>query len=99
MQAQYEATAARQAAGMATQADVLSALKSVQDQDTAILTAQKSADNVHRSLCLMLGWAVDGQPEIRDVPEPDLNRKMCIRDRFTRSGTKTRERPRLSAGV
>ena len=37
MQAQYEATAARQAAGMATQADVLSALKSVQDQDTAIL--------------------------------------------------------------
>ena len=40
MQAQYEATAARQAAGMATQADVLSALKSVQDQDTAILTAQ-----------------------------------------------------------
>ena len=46
MQAQYEATAARQAAGMATQADVLSALKSVQDQDTAILTAQKSADNV-----------------------------------------------------
>ena len=22
----------------------------------------------------MLGWAVDGQPEIRDVPEPDLNR-------------------------
>ena len=74
MQAQYEATAARQAAGMATQADVLSALKSVQDQDTAILTAQKSADNVHRSLCLMLGWAVDGQPEIRDVPEPDLNR-------------------------
>ena len=74
LKAQYEATVARQAAGMATQADVLSALKSVQDQDTAILSAQKSADNVHRSLCLMLGWAVDGQPEIRDVPEPDLNR-------------------------
>ena len=74
LQSQYEATVARQAAGMATQADVLSALKSVQDQDTAILSAQKSADNVHRSLCLMLGWAVDGQPEIRDVPEPDLNR-------------------------
>ena len=34
LKAQYEATVARQAAGMATQADVLSALKSVQDQDT-----------------------------------------------------------------
>ena len=67
LKAQYEATVARQAAGMATQADVLSALKSVQDQDTAILSAQKSADNVHRSLCLMLGWAVDAkieQPEL-----------------------------------
>lgn len=74
LQTQYEATVARQAAGMATQTDVLSALKLVQDQDTAILSAQKSADNVHRSLCLMLGWQVDGQPEIRDVPEPDLNR-------------------------
>ena len=54
LQAQYEAAVARQAAGMATQSDVLTALKSVQDQDSAILAAQKSADNVHRNLCLML---------------------------------------------
>lgn len=74
LQSQYEATAARQVQGLSTQADVLSALKSVQDQDAAILSAQKSADNVHRGLCLMLGWAVDGQPEIREVPEPDMNR-------------------------
>lgn len=74
LQAQYNATVARQGAGMATQAEVLSALKSVQDQDSAILSAQKSADNVHRGLCLMLGWKVDGQPEIRDVPEPDMDR-------------------------
>lgn len=73
-QASYEATAARQAAGMATQTDVLSALKNVQDIDASILSAQKSADNVRRSLLLMLGWAADAQPEIRDVPEPDLNR-------------------------
>lgn len=73
-QASYEATAARQAAGMATQTDVLSALKNVQDIDASILSAQKSADNVRRSLLLMLGWAADAQPDIRDVPEPDLNR-------------------------
>lgn len=74
LQAQYNAAAARQVEGMATQTDVLTALKNVQDQDTAILSAQKSADNVHRGLCLMLGWPVDGQPEIREVPEPDISR-------------------------
>lgn len=74
LQTQYEAAAANQAVGTATQAEVLTALKSVQDQDSAILSAQKSADNVHRSLCLMLGWPVDAEPEIREVPEPDLER-------------------------
>lgn len=74
LQEQYNAAAARQAAQVATQTDVLNALKKVQDQDAAILSAQKSADNVHRSLCLMLGWQADSQPEIRDLPEPDMSR-------------------------
>ena len=74
MQEQYGAAVARQAAQVGTQTDVLNALKSVQDQDAAILSSQKSANNVHRSLCLMLGWQADSQPEIRDLPEPDLAR-------------------------
>ena len=59
---------------MATQIDVLTAQKSVQDQDTAILAAQKNKENVHRNLCLMLGWDADAQPEILAVPEPDMSR-------------------------
>lgn len=74
LQEQYNAAAARQAAQVATQMDVLNALKKVQDQDASILSARKSADNVHRSLCLMLGWQADSQPEIRDLPEPDMDR-------------------------
>lgn len=74
LQKQYEFTQAQAAVGMATQMDLLTARKNIQDQDTAILTAQKSRDNVHRNLCLMLGWKADAQPEIRDVPEPDLAR-------------------------
>ena len=74
LEAQYQAVQAQQAVGMATQIDVLNAQKSVQDQDSAILSAQKSAENVHRGLCLMLGWDVDAQPEIMPVPEPDLSR-------------------------
>lgn len=74
LQAQYEAAVARQASGLATQTDVLTAQKNVQDQDKTIVSTKKSADNVHRGLCLMLGWSVDGQPEIKAVPQPDLNR-------------------------
>lgn len=74
LQSQYEFTRAQAAAGMATQIDVLTAQKSVKDQDTAILAAQKNKENVHRNLCLMLGWDADAQPEILAVPEPDMSR-------------------------
>lgn len=74
LQSQYEFTRAQADAGMATQIDVLTAQKSVQDQDTAILAAQKNKENVHRNLCLMLGWDADAQPEILAVPEPDMSR-------------------------
>ena len=74
LQKQYEAAQAQLSVGMATQTDVLTALKRVQDQDSAILTAQKSQENVHRNLCLMLGWSADAQPEIKEVPQPDLSR-------------------------
>ena len=74
LQKQYEAAQAQLSVGMATQTDVLTALKRVQDQDNAILTAQKSQENVHRNLCLMLGWSADAQPEIKEVPQPDLSR-------------------------
>lgn len=73
-QASYEAAAAQLATGAATQTDVLNALKSVQDIDASILSAQKSTDNVYRSLLLMLGWSADANPDIRSIPEPDLNR-------------------------
>lgn len=73
-QASYEAAVARRSAGMATETDVLTALKSVQDIDASILSSQKSTDNVHRSLLLMLGWDADAQPEILAVPEPDMSR-------------------------
>lgn len=73
-QASYDAAVARKAAGTATDTDVLTALKNVQDMDANIKSARKSADNVHRSLCLMLGWGPDAQPEIKAIPAPDPER-------------------------
>lgn len=74
LETQYNIVQAQRNVGMATDTDVLNAQKSVQDQEASILSAQKSADNVHRQLCLMLGWQADAQPEIRPLPEPDLSR-------------------------
>ena len=74
LQSKYEAAVALMGTGSSTQVEVLNAQKSVQDQDAAILSTQKSIDSVHRTLCLMTGWAADAQPEIRTVPEPDLAR-------------------------
>ena len=74
LETQYNIVQAQRNVGMATDTDVLNAQKSVQDQEASILSAQKSADNVHRQLCLMLGWQADAQPEIKPLPEPDLSR-------------------------
>lgn len=74
LEEQYKMTQAQAAAGIATQMDVLTAQKAVQDQETNILSAQKTRDNVHRNLCLMLGWSADGQPDIKAVPQPDVSR-------------------------
>ena len=52
LQQQYEATQAQMSVGMATQTDVLTALKSVQDQDTAILTA-KRARKMYTEICAL----------------------------------------------
>lgn len=72
LEKQYEAVKAQQSVGMTTEAQVLTALKSVQDQEAAIRAAQKTQDNVHRNLCLMLGWSADADPEIQPVPQPDM---------------------------
>ncbi len=74
LETQYNIVQAQRNVGMATDTDVLNAQKSLQDQEAAILSAQKSADNVHRQLCLMLGWQADAQPEIRSLLEPDVSR-------------------------
>jgi outer membrane protein TolC len=73
-QTSYEAVQVQQSVGMATEINVLTSLKSVQDLDSSILSLQKSINNIHRNLCLMLGWSADAEPDIRPVPEADLTR-------------------------
>ncbi len=60
--------------GMATYADVLTAQQNLQNADAQILSLQNQIETTRQNLIVMLGWAQGAQPEIRSLPEPDLNR-------------------------
>ena len=74
LQATYESTERRMAAQMATQADVLNAKKEVQAMEGNLIKMQSSIDSTRQNLCLMTDWDYNAQPEIREIPAPDLNR-------------------------
>lgn len=61
----------RSAAGMSTQAKLLSAQESVTSADASILSAESSLAKTKENLCLMLGWTYGAQVEIGELPEPD----------------------------
>jgi len=62
----------RMAAGMSTQAKLLSAQEALTSSDASILSAESSLAKTKESLCLMLGWTYGAQVEIGELPEPDL---------------------------
>lgn len=74
LEAVYQSTLIQQAQGMVTQADVLAAEESISNLEANIQATQKSRDQVKRSLCLLTGWSVDAEPDIRPLPELDLSR-------------------------
>lgn len=71
---QYELVQARYQAGMATQADVLSANEQLLDGRSSLETIQESQDEVYRSLCLMVGRETDGSLTIARIPSADTSR-------------------------
>ncbi|ADL03161.1 TolC family protein [Lacrimispora saccharolytica] len=70
----YQSTLVRQSAGMATQADVLGALESVQSTQTSIDKLTSSIEETRQKLCVMLGWKYNDMPEIREIPAVNMER-------------------------
>ena len=70
----YQSAVLRQSIGMATQADILTAQENVSNLEASIAAAEKGKNQIKRNLCIILGWEVNGDPEIRNVPEPDMER-------------------------
>ncbi len=60
--------------GMATQSDVLTAQQNLQNAEAQIISLESQIASTRQNLIVMLGWAQDASPEIRPMPETDLNR-------------------------
>ena len=68
----------RLAAGMSTQAKVLSAKESVSNAEAALVTAESNLASTKESLCLMLGWGYGADVEIAELAEPDQSKIAAI---------------------
>lgn len=64
----------RQNQGMATHADVLNAQQSVQSADAQIIAMKSQIEDTRQNLIITLGWKQGDMPEIRPMPEVDMNR-------------------------
>ncbi|RGY99303.1 TolC family protein [Clostridium sp. AM58-1XD] len=74
LEAVYQSTLIQRDHGLVTQADVLKAQENISNLDANIQTAEKSRDQVKRNLCLLTGWSVNANPDIRPIPEVDMTR-------------------------
>lgn len=62
-------TAAKRQAGMATEADILSAQESVLEQEKTISGLKQEIERTRQELIIMLGWKGSDQPEITGLPD------------------------------
>ncbi len=60
--------------GMAVDADVLSARKNLLSAQLQLMSLKNQQDSVRRTLCTLLGYDPDTNPEIRPIPEFDMTR-------------------------
>jgi outer membrane protein TolC len=74
LEAAYQSAIVRQNAGMATQADVLGALESVQSTQASIDKLTSSVEETRQKLCVMLGWKYNDTPDILEIPAVNMER-------------------------
>ena len=73
-EANVNATKNRQTVQMATQVDVLAAQQSLEDADAQLLSLTNQIETTRKKLITMTGWKQDAVPEIKAMPEVDLER-------------------------
>lgn len=74
LEAVVSSTVGRQSQGMATAADVLTARQNLQSADAQIIAMESQIETTRQNLIVMLGWGQGAFPEIRPMPETDVER-------------------------
>ncbi len=67
-------TQGRQSLGMATAAEVLTAQQNLQSADAQIIAMESQIEATRQNLIITLGWGQGASPEIRPMPEADIER-------------------------
>ena len=96
---QYQMYTRQRELGLATDKDVLSSYTSFLSAQSQLASLSNQADSVRRSLCQLLGYDPDTNPEIRSLPAFDMTRldgmnleedtKKAIGNNYTLIGQRT----------
>lgn len=70
----YKSTQTQASLGLATENAVLTARQNLESAQAGRIALDASEVKLRQSLCTLLGWEYDGNPEIRKVPGADLSR-------------------------
>lgn len=73
-QKQYDMTQRQVGLGLATDKEVLTAKNSLLSAQAQLMALQNQQDSTRRTLCELLGYDPDSNPDIRPLPEFDMNR-------------------------
>lgn len=74
LNAAVDSATARKNQGMATGVDVLNARQSVQNADAQIIALKSQIEDTRQNLIITLGWKQSDMPEIRPMPEVNMDR-------------------------
>ena len=70
----YKSTQTQASVGLATENDVLTARQNLDSVKASMIAVDAGEAKLRQTLCTLLGWEYNGNPEIREVPSADLSR-------------------------
>lgn len=70
----YNITVVGRDSGTKTQMDVLSAQENLQKADAGLQQSEAALLKLKQTLCVMLGWQYNAEPQIQDIPAADMTR-------------------------
>lgn len=70
----YKSTQTQASLGLATENAVLTARQNLESAQAGRIALDASEVKLRQSLCTLLGWEYDGNPELRKVPGADVSR-------------------------